>query len=144
MSNYQHILVAIDLSEESQEVIDRAKALAQSCNAKLTLAHVVEPITFAYGGDIPVDLTEIQTQLEKQATEKLAACAQSIGLPNIDHHVIIGQPKSEIHELADNLSIDLIVVGSHGRKGLALLLGSTANGILHGAKCDVLAVRVNT
>jgi universal stress protein A len=38
--------------------------------------------------------------------------------------------------------MDLVVVGSHGRHGLSLLLGSTANGVLHGAGCDVLAVRV--
>ena len=44
--------------------------------------------------------------------------------------------------VADEAGADLIVVGSHGRHGLALLLGSTANGVLHGAMCDVLAVRV--
>ena len=44
--------------------------------------------------------------------------------------------------MAEELGTDLIVVGSHGRHGLALLMGSTANGVLHGANCDVLAVRV--
>ena len=46
--------------------------------------------------------------------------------------------------LAEQLDVDLIVVGSHGRYGLALLMGSTANGVLHGASCDVLAVRVGS
>jgi universal stress protein A len=53
-----------------------------------------------------------------------------------------GQPRQEIHGLAKEQHCDLIVVGSHGRHGLALLLGSTANDILHGASCDVLAVRL--
>ena len=44
--------------------------------------------------------------------------------------------------MAKDIGADLIVVGSHGRYGLALLMGSTANGVLHGATCDVLAVRV--
>ena len=48
----------------------------------------------------------------------------------------------EAHKTAREQGADLIIVGSHGRHGLALLLGSTANGVLHGASCDVLAVRV--
>jgi len=51
-------------------------------------------------------------------------------------------PDSEIHRLAKDQGLDLIVVGSHGRHGLSLLLGSTSTGVLHGAKCDVLAVRI--
>ena len=53
-----------------------------------------------------------------------------------------GQPRQEIHHLAKEHECDLIVVGSHGRHGLALLLGSTANDVLHGAPCDVLAVHL--
>ena len=54
----------------------------------------------------------------------------------------MGRPETEIHNTADEIGADLIVVGSHGRHGLALIFGSTANGVLHGAACDVLAVRV--
>ena len=56
--------------------------------------------------------------------------------------MIFGRPESEIHSLAKELKVDLIVVGSHGKHGLSLLLGSTANGVLQGSPCDVLAVRV--
>jgi len=58
--------------------------------------------------------------------------------------VEIGVPKREIVRIAGEQGADLIVIGSHGRHGLQLLLGSTANGVLHLAKCDVLAVRVGT
>lgn len=143
MSNYTHILVAIDLSDESAQVLSRAAALASANQAALNLVHVVEPLTFAYGGDIPVDLSEIQQQLQTQATEQLARLAAPYNIPAENQSILIGQPVAEIHELADNLGADLIVLGSHGRKGLALLLGSTANGVLHGAKRDVLAVRVH-
>ncbi len=57
-------------------------------------------------------------------------------------YVEIGPPKSKILEIAENIAADLIICGSHGRHGLSLLLGSTANAILHGAKCDVLTVRL--
>ena len=54
----------------------------------------------------------------------------------------MGSPKTEIVRVANENKVDLIIVGSHGRHGLALLLGSTANGVLHHATCDVLAVRL--
>lgn len=142
MSNYTHILVGIDLTDEASQVIARAKSLASNNQAKLSLVHVVEPLTFAYGGDIPIDLTEIQDQLQSKAVEQLTSVARANDIPAEDQHVLIGQPVAEIHSLADKMNVDLVVIGSHGRKGLALLLGSTANGVLHGAKCDVLAVRV--
>lgn len=142
MTNYTHILVGLDLSDESRQVLSRASALARANHANLTVVHVVEPLTFAYGGDIPVDLSEIQQQLQTQATEQLARLASPFDIPAENQNILIGQPVAEIHEMADNIAADLIVVGSHGRKGLARLLGSTANGVLHGAKRDVLAVRV--
>lgn len=143
MSYYQHILVGLDLSDESEQVLARASAIASVEQAKISLAHIIEPLTFAYGGDIPMDLSEVQDQLQSQASEQLAAIAGKIGVDIKDQHVLVGQPATEIHQLAEDKQADLIVVGSHGRQGLALLLGSTANGVLHGAKCDVLAVRVH-
>lgn len=141
MSTYQHVVVAIDLSRESSEVISKATALA--AGAKLSLMHVIEPLTFAYGGDIPMDLSEVQEQLQNQAKGKLLGLAEEHGISAESCTVVVGQPASEIHRLADEKESDLIVVGSHGRSGLALLLGSTSNGVLHGANCDVLAVRVD-
>jgi universal stress protein A len=142
MTNYSHILVGIDLSDESQQVLSRATALATANQASLTLVHVVEPLTFAYGGDIPVDLSEIQEQLYSQATIQLAKLAAPFNISPDNQSILIGQPVAEIQDFAENIGADLIVVGSHGRKGLARLLGSTANGVLHGAKLDVLAIRV--
>lgn len=142
MKGYQHIVVGIDLSPESAQVIDRACHMADTNKATLYLAHVLEPLTFAYGGDIPMDLTEVQTQLQNQAKTQLLKLGQKSGIANENCRLLIGQPAAELHQLAADLTADLIVVGSHGRHGLALLLGSTANGVLHGADCDVLAVRV--
>lgn len=142
MSQYRHILLAVDLSDESLIVAQRASALAQQSDAKLSMVHVIEPINFAYGGDIPMDLSAIQDQLDEHAHSKVAEFAKPYNIPPSDQHVVVGLPQNEIHRLAKELQVDLIVVGTHGRHGLSLLLGSTSNGVLHGAECDMLAVRV--
>jgi universal stress protein A len=144
MSDYSHILVTVDLTEECRAVADRASSLAKTYNSKLSCIHVIEPLSLAYGGDIPMDLSTIQEQIQDTAQSHLAEFAQSMGIAAEDQHLVFGRPEVEIHALAEQMDVDLIVVGSHGRHGLALLLGSTANGVLHGAMCDVLAVRVGT
>ena len=142
MGEYKHILVGVDLTVESRDVSRRACALKTAFNAKLSCVHVIEPLSLAYGGDIPMDLSTIQEQIQDTAKNHLAEFASSLGIEDEDRHLIFGRPETEIHTLAKEIDADLIVVGSHGRHGLALLLGSTANGVLHGATCDVLAVRV--
>ncbi|BFM11466.1 universal stress protein [Simiduia litorea] len=142
MNSYQHIIVGVDLSPESHQVIQRAVQIAKNHNAKLLLAHIIEPLAFAYGGDIPMDLTEVQQQLQAQAKTQLHKLAKQFDIAQTQCHLLIGQPAAELHQLATEHNAELIIVGSHGRRGFALILGSTANGVLHGAHCDVLAVRV--
>ena len=142
MSAYRRILLAIDLTEESRQVAASATGLAGAFDAELHVVHVIEPLSLAYGGDIPMDLSSVQEQIHEQAKSHLAEFAGGLGVPPQRQHLIFGRPESEIHRIAESNDMDLIIVGSHGRHGLALLLGSTANGVLHGAGCDVLAVRV--
>ena len=142
MSQYHKILVAIDLSEDSALVVQRALAIAGNGGADIHLIHVIEPLSFAYGGDIPMDFSGIQDEIHQQATQQLQRFAESNNVDAEHQHIVLGKPEVEIHAGAEEIGADLIVVGSHGRYGLALLMGSTANGVLHGATCDVLAVRV--
>ncbi|WP_043532476.1 universal stress protein [Litchfieldella xinjiangensis] len=145
MSNeYRHILVAVDLTKDSQRVLERALPIAERNQAKLSIMHTLEPLGFAYGGDIPMDLTSIQDQLDDHAKQRLAEIADPHNVPRENQYVVVGMPDTEIHRFAEDHDVDLIVVGSHGRHGFALLLGSTSTGVLHGARCDVLAVRVGT
>ncbi|WP_152224579.1 universal stress protein [Pseudomonas sp. SCB32] len=140
---YQHILVAVDLTEECDPVMKRAVALAGSTEARLSVVHVVEPMAMAFGGDVPMDLSMLQQQQFDQAKERLHQFTLTYSeITSSQCHLVYGQPRQEIHRLADEQDCDLIIVGSHGRHGLALLLGSTANDVLHGAPCDVLAVRL--
>ncbi|WP_303286905.1 universal stress protein [Marinobacter sp. SS8-8] len=143
MSAYKKMLVAIDLTEEAPQVLNKAKAMSEAYSAELMLVHVVEPVGYAYGGDIPMDLTELQDQLDKAAREQLGAYGDQYGVSGTNQVVTVGRPESEIHRLAKEQDVDLVIVGSHGRKGFQLLLGSTANGVLHGTECDVLAVRIH-
>ena len=142
MSVYKHILIGLDLSPESQQVVDRVKFLFSRGDTKISICHVLEPLAFTYGGDIPVDLSDVQAQLQQQATGRLEALAAQINVSQEDQHIILGHPAQEMHNMAKENDIDLIVVGSHGRHGLALIFGSTSNSVLHGATCDVLAVRI--
>jgi len=142
MSDYQKILVAIDLSEDSAMIFQKARSVAGNTAAELHIIHVIEPLSFAYGGDIPMDFSGIQDEIYQQAGQQLERFAATHGVDAAHRHIVMGRPEVEIHALAREIDADLIVVGSHGRHGLALLMGSTANGVLHGAKRDVLAVRV--
>ncbi|MGC8120506.1 universal stress protein [Marinobacter sp. VGCF2001] len=143
MSTYKKMLVAIDLTEEAPQVLNKAKAICSAEGAELLLVHVVEPVGYAYGGDIPMDLSELQDQLDKAAREQLGKYGEEYGVAAGNQIVTVGRPESEIHRLAKEHNVELVIVGSHGRKGFQLLLGSTANGVLHGTECDVLAVRIH-
>ena len=147
MSTYKHLLLGLDLSPESQQVVDRVKSLffkddLSSSSLKISVCHILEPLAFTYGGDIPVDLSDVQLQLEEQARSRLAGLACQLNVAEVNQHVILGQAAREMHRIASEGEVDLIVVGSHGRHGLALIFGSTSNSVLHGANCDVLAVRI--
>lgn len=142
MSSYKTLLMAIDLSDESANVAEKAKSIAERNGASLHIIHVIEPLSFAYGGDIPMDFSGIQEEIHQQAKLQLSRFATDCKVPDTQQYIVLGRPEVEIHTKAEEIGADLIVVGSHGRYGLALLMGSTANGVLHGASCDVLAVRV--
>lgn len=143
MAAYQHILLAADFSPDGEAIGRRAVELAQQFGARITLIHVVEHVPLDLSNDLllaqPVD---IDTELVDSARSKLADLAATLGLGESERLVVMGSTKSEILRAAEEHKVDLIVVGSHGRHGLALMLGSTANAVLHGAPCDVLAVRV--
>jgi len=141
MELYQHLIVGLDLSEDSAKVLRKAARIAADSGAKLTVAHITEPLAFAYGGDVPIDLSEAQGMIEHQAKKRLAALVEEVNI-SADIIVSIGETASELHHLAKDRAADLLVVGSHGRHGFAMLFGSVTKGVVSGASCDVLAIRV--
>jgi len=143
MSAYKHLLVAVDFSASSDEVIGKGMALAEAFGARISLVTVVEFAQVDLSNELvmPQEL-ELDQELLSQAGKRLEEVAEKHGLGENPRFVRQGSTKREILQLAEQENIDLIVVGSHGRSGIQLLLGSTANAVLHGAPCDVLAVRV--
>lgn len=144
MAGYQHILLTTDFTQCSQQVAQRARDLANLYHARLSLLHVVDNLPIAdsvYGPVIPFDV-DITDQLVETARKRLRAMADELSIPSDSQSLEVGSPQLEIIRVAEEREVDLIVVGSHGRHGLGLLLGSTANAVLHHAKCDVLAVRL--
>ncbi|MEQ1636030.1 MAG: universal stress protein [Methylococcales bacterium] len=146
MQGYKHILLATDFSGHSSEIAQRAKSLSELYQAKFSVVHVTEnlPISNAMDGQVmPFDI-ELNEELMQLTKQRLAKLSTDLGIAEENQWLVIGSPKTEIVTVAQENNVDLIVVGSHGRHGLALLLGSTANGVLHHAQCDVLAVRLKT
>lgn len=143
MTEYNHILLAVELETDCDDFpIQRALALSKEFNAKLSLIHAVEHMSSygaAYGIAAGADIEEMLLENAKEAMSKLG---QKFGVPESQQIIKIGPAKLVILEQAEEMKADLIIVGSHGRHGVRLLLGSTANAILHGAKCDVLAIRI--
>ena len=143
---YQHILFAADFSDDALRVGERAREIAQRCGARLSLIHVVEDLNISLGGGyelLPV-LPELPDEaLLRESRELLGELARRLDAVDAEKWVVNAPSTKEgILGAARDHGVDLIVVGSHGRHGLALLLGSTANAVLHGAPCDVLAVRI--
>ena len=139
---YENILLATDFSPEAEQAEQKAVELAKRCGAELSLVHVVDyyPSMQLEGG--LAMLPNIEERLNEKAQEDLDACVARLPIELKATYIGHGPPKGVIIEYATEIGADLIVLGSHGRHGLGLLLGSTATGVLHVAKCDVLAVRV--
>ncbi len=143
MAKYRKILVAIDLSEESKQVLEKAVGMRQRLDAELLVVHVIEPFSHVYGGDFMMGRAKYEDQVHTAAKDRLTAYFKQHNLEANQQIIAVGHPQTEIHGLVKEHDIDLVVIGSHGRRGFQrLMLGSTANAVLQGATCDVLAVRV--
>ncbi len=144
MKSCKNILVAVDTSNEAKQVLAAAIELSLCLDAKLSLIHVVEPVVTESSYDlintVPLEMDDF---LVKHAKDFLANLKQDLATDaDVSSCVEVGSVKAEILRHARENKADLIVVGSHGRQGLAILLGSTANALLHGAPCDVYVVRI--
>jgi universal stress protein A len=143
MAIYKHILLAVELiAKNDRKIVRRAIELAETCGAKLTVIHAIEHISSygaAYGIAVGADIEEM---LLNNAKIEMRKFNKRHKIDEKQSVIKFGPAKIVILEEAARLKADLVVVGSHGREGIKMLLGSTANAVLHGAKSDVLAVRV--
>jgi universal stress protein A len=142
MRNYSKILICLDLTEESEKIVDRARALAANSGATLTLLHVVEYVPVEPMGEALLPAVQIEGELVDRATTRLAELTAKLGLDRSDRLVLTGNIKSEVVRVAQERGIDLIVIGSRERHGVSILFNFTEDTVLHAAPCDVLAVRL--
>jgi universal stress protein A len=144
MANYGKILLAVDFSEFGGQTAEQALDLAARFGGELSILHVVEPAPLGdpmYGIILPFDF-DLTGQMLEAARARLAEMAENLGVPQDRQWVEVGSPKTEIVRVAREQAIDLVVVGAHGRHGMAALLGSTASSVVRHAGCDVLTVRL--
>lgn len=139
---YKNILIAIDLSGEPEAVLKKGKALADLFAASYRVIYCVEEPISAFGEmDISLPIYTA-TQLKQEALPHFRKITAAAGINASHISIEIGPITGTILRQAEEQQADLIVIGSHARHGVQLLLGSTANQVLHHMKCDVLAVRI--
>jgi universal stress protein A len=143
MAEYKKILLVVDLSEDSQIIGERAKAIAACYQSQITLLHVVEYVPVEPMGEALLPTVQIESELVERARAKLGELAVRLDLESSPQLVETGSIKGEIIRCAQKIGADLIVLGSRERHGLAILLNFTEDTILHAAPCDVLAVRLH-
>jgi len=145
---YQRILIAVDGSELSNHALREAIALAQNQHAALRIVHVVDEVTLNWEGEY-VDLLEIMESF-RESGQRILENAQNIAREaGMEHEAKLLEIQTFGHRISDMIleeardwPADLIVVGTHGRRGLhAVLLGSVSDGILRRATVPVLLVR---
>ena len=147
-AGYEKILIAVDGSDETDEVLRAATALQSRQLEKYRVITVIPPMLAGVGGVDGMSFTagwplqEMEGQLAREVTAGVRERIARFGIAPDQSAVAFGRPAAEIRGYADRIGADLIVIGSHGRRGVVGLLGSTANGVVHGTPCDVLIVHV--
>jgi universal stress protein A len=142
MAEYKKILVVVDLSANSDRVVERAKAIAACYQSQIELLHVVEYMPMEPIGETLLPTIQIEKELVQRATTKLNELAERLGLAHCQRQVQSGSIKAEIIRAAQEQHVDLIVLGSRERHGIAILVNFTDDTVLHQAPCDILAVRL--
>jgi nucleotide-binding universal stress UspA family protein len=135
------ILCPVDFSEFSHAALPAAEDLAREFGAEVTLLHVVDA-RYDYPEWTELAITNNSEHLLQAAKENLANSAQEISGATVDVAVCLGIPHKEINQYASENDIDLIVLPTHGRKGVMhALLGSVAERVVRTSPCPVLTVR---
>lgn len=146
---YRHILVATDFSDYGLAALKKGLEIAKPFNAEVTLMHAVETLStdmYPGIGELTVPVLVNNPELERKQFDridkKLEKILTKMDIPKdqVKTVVVEGHPVDTILEYAIKHDNDLIVMGSHGRRGLARLLGSSTNGVINHAPCDVLTV----
>ncbi|REL27428.1 universal stress protein [Thalassotalea euphylliae] len=130
---YNTIICAVEIGEEGNQLLAKAQQMAEKFDSKLVAINV-----------LPYDLLpkNYQKELEEKAIPAFGKMVSSFGLSDKNWLVKVGKPYEIICNLAEKEKADLIMLGTHSKKGLRSLLGSTATAVSNHANCDVTLVRI--
>ncbi len=144
MSKYKNILVAVELENESEDklIIKKARELAEFYGSTLYMVHVVEHFSSFSAATAGVAIVELEETINEEHKNKLNVLAKSSGVLDDNTYLCIGSISGSIHDVATTTHSGLIVVGSHRRHGLSLLLGSHTDSIIHHSEADVFTVHL--
>ena len=140
---YRRILLVVDLGEQCEQIGVRARDIAALTDADLSVLHVVEYVPVEPMGETLLPAAQIEEELIERSLVRLKELANTLGLGGSECFVEAGNIKAEIIRVAQEQKVDLIVLGSRERHGLAILLNFTEDTVLHASPCDVLAVRLH-
>jgi nucleotide-binding universal stress UspA family protein len=145
MSHFKNILVPLDFSHNSEEAMRTAVELAKRYSASLTVVTVYEPLSWQVPEGTWAMTPEQERRLLAAYETRLAEAEKQVrdlGLNDVQTKLLEGAIAPEILEYARAQGCDLIVMGTHGRKGVShFMLGSVAERVLRRAPCAVLVVR---
>src|SRR5262249_19745707 len=136
---WRHILLSTDFSPSSEAATQAAIQLALKFDSRLTLLHVCEFPTYPYL-DTPYPPMDVMGSIQKVAESKLADVLTQVRkeVPKAESMIRIGSPAAEIIAEVEKLSPDLVIVGSHGRRGMSrFLFGSVAERVVREAPAPV-------
>lgn len=139
---FDRILVPVDFSDCSLDALECAVVVAQRAKASLMLLHVLEPVS--YGLDFTLPLPAAREHKREAATERLAGIVTALDAVKVKSELVVrgGLPRDSILDVARAHSADMIVMGTHGRRGLShAFYGSVAESVLRKSHCPVLMVR---
>jgi len=143
MRDYKKILVAVDITDGSERIAERARDVAQRYGSETLLLHVVEYVPVEPMGEALLPAVQIESELVERATKRIAELAAKTGLEQSEQLVYAGNIKAELVRVAQERGVDLIVLGARERHGVSIMFNQTEDTVLHTAPCDVLAVRWN-
>ena len=146
MKTFSTILFAYDFSEGSNNAFDYALSLAKQYSAKLLIVHVINEPVDLRGFYVPhISFENLEKEIAEGAEQMMDRfCKENLaGFERFEKYVITGVPYEEIIKKAAESGADLIIMGTHGRKGVDhLLFGSTAERVVRSANCPVMTVRL--
>jgi len=143
MLTLRRLLVPVDFTETSDRALEYAVEFAKKFDAKVTILHAYQIPVYGFPDAVYVTSAELAAQISNAAQQRLDALVDAQKTAGIEVNAVLrdGVPWEEINKVAEEISADLIIIGTHGRRGLArAILGSVAENVIRTSTRPVLVI----